>query len=174
MKKFSERPAAVEGILPVPKASPWGEAPPKAVMRGTAKELLPCLTPHPSLRDTISQGGRLSFPRSLPLTRGSLTLALGSVRDDVKKRPPCKNPRIEERGTQSCAPQPKYSAMLSGRRAVRPVRRPRAHSSPSSMAASSASSKSSYWAQNSANTSSSSSSSSICTSCSFSSSPSMR
>ena len=39
-----------------PKASPWGL--PKAVMRGTAQELLPCLTPHPSLRDTCLSGVR--------------------------------------------------------------------------------------------------------------------
>ena len=35
-----------------------GEAPPKAVMRGTAKEQSLCLTPHPSLRDTFPRGGR--------------------------------------------------------------------------------------------------------------------
>ena len=40
------------------KASPWGEAPPKAVMRGTAKEQSLCLTPHPSLRDTCLGGAR--------------------------------------------------------------------------------------------------------------------
>ena len=39
-------------------ASPWGEAPPKAVMRGTAKKRVPSATPHPSLRDTFPRWGR--------------------------------------------------------------------------------------------------------------------
>ena len=39
-------------------ASPWGEAPPKAVMRGPAKKRVPSATPHPSLRDTFPRWGR--------------------------------------------------------------------------------------------------------------------
>ena len=38
-------------------------APPKAVMRGTAKKQVPGMTPHPSLRDTFPRGGRLLPPR---------------------------------------------------------------------------------------------------------------
>ena len=55
---FGNPPPLVQGRREKRKASPWGEAPPKAVMRGTAKEQSLCLTPHPSLRDTRLGGAR--------------------------------------------------------------------------------------------------------------------